>query len=252
MMLNAGLSLQSVTSDSLSTQPKPGNRQAQPQPARYNGAMSQLMVNEIFRSLQGEGTRAGLPCTFVRLAGCNLRCAWCDTTYAYDEGTAMELRQVLARVAELGCRRVEVTGGEPLIQAATPELLRALCDGGYETLLETNGSCDIGDVDPRVVRIVDIKCPSSGESGKMHRPNLARLAPGDELKFVLAGRADFDFAREVLERHKLIGRCAVIFSPVAGQLAPATLAAWILEGRLDVRLGLQLHKILWPQIDRGV
>lgn len=211
-----------------------------------------LKVNEIFRSLQGEGTRTGLPCSFVRLTGCNLRCAWCDTAYAWDEGADLPLADVLSRVKNLGCPRVEVTGGEPLGQPACLELLAALCDAGDEVLLETNGAVDISQVDPRVVRIVDVKCPSSGQSHKVHWPNMQALRPTDEVKFVLADRPDFDFAAGVLRTHNLLHKCPVIFSPVAGRLDPAELAAWILESRLDVRLGLQLHKILWPHTDRGV
>lgn len=213
---------------------------------------STLNVCETFRSIQGEGTRAGMPCSFVRLAGCNLRCAWCDTRYAYDQGKPMPVDDVLTAVADLGCRRVEVTGGEPLVQEATYELLHRLCKAGCETLLETNGSLDIADVDERVVRIVDVKCPSSGEAAANRWTNLAHLHRRDEVKFVLAGRQDFEFAREVLKEHRLPDRCAVIFSPVHGMLTAGTLAEWLLADHLDVRLGLQLHKIIWPGRDRGV
>lgn len=216
-----------------------------------------LKVNEIFRSIQGEGTRAGLPCTLVRLSGCNLRCRWCDTAYAWDAGEEMTLSQVLHRVSDLGCMRVELTGGEPLLQPAATELLHALCRQGYETLLETNGSADISAVDPRVVRIVDVKCPSSGESERNCWDNLAKLTARDEVKFVLADRADYEYARRIVRDYGLADRCAVIFSPVGVSGAkfsnfPATLADWILADKLDVRLGLQLHKILWPGESRGV
>lgn len=211
-----------------------------------------LKINEIFTSLQGEGTRTGLPCTLVRLAGCNLRCAWCDTAYAWDEGTAMTLKDILHRVDLQGCRRVEVTGGEPLMQDGAAALLAALCDRGCETLLETNGSLDITRLDRRVVRIVDVKCPSSGHCHANRWEDLADLRPADEVKFVLAGRGDYEYARSAVTEHSLLGRCPVIFSPVAGQLAPATLAEWILADRLDVRLGLQLHKIIWPDKASGV
>jgi 7-carboxy-7-deazaguanine synthase len=216
-----------------------------------------LIVNELFLSIQGEGTRAGLPCTLVRLTGCNLRCRWCDTPYARQEGAEMDLEDILRRVGELGCPRVEVTGGEPLLQPAALDLLSRLCEAGYQTLLETNGSLDVSPVDPRVVRIVDVKCPSSGESSMNRWENLRLLNGRDEVKFVLADRADYEFARKVLAEHNLLGRCAVIFSPVGGgapggELPPAQLAEWILADRLDVRLGLQLHKILWPGRDRGV
>jgi 7-carboxy-7-deazaguanine synthase len=211
-----------------------------------------LQVCEIFRSIQGEGTRAGLPCTLVRLAGCNLRCQWCDSTYAFDGGTEMAVADILGRVDELGCQRVEVTGGEPLLQPAAPALLAELCDGGHETLLETNGSLDITTVDPRVVRIVDFKCPSSGFASANRYENAAHLTGRDEVKFVIADRRDFDFARDRTTALGLMERCEVIFSPVAGRLSPARLAKWILETNMDVRLGLQLHKIIWPGRERGV
>ena len=211
-----------------------------------------LKVNEIFLSLQGEGTRTGLPCSFVRLAGCNLRCKWCDTAYAWTDGQEMSVQNVLHRLEELACPRVEVTGGEPMIQPLTVELLRRLVEGGYETLLETNGSLDLAPVDGRVVKIVDFKCPSSGQAESFLRSNIDLLTPRDEVKFVLAGSEDFDFAVDVIRRHDLCARCAVILSPVLGRLAPANLAAWILAEKLDVRLGLQLHKIIWPDKDRGV
>jgi len=211
-----------------------------------------LTVCEIFRSIQGEGTRAGLACGFVRLAGCNLRCAWCDTSYAWEGGREMAVDDVLAEVAELAVPRVEVTGGEPLIQPAAFELLRRLCDAGFETLLETNGSQDISAVDPRVVRVVDLKCPSSGHADANRWANVPHLTARDEVKFVLADRADYDFARAAAAEHTLGKRCAVVFQPVHGRLAPATLAEWILADRLDVRLGIQLHKLLWPGRERGV
>ena len=211
-----------------------------------------LTVSEIFRSIQGEGTRAGLPCVLVRLAGCNLNCAWCDTPEARGGGRGRSIDDVLACVAGLKCPRVEVTGGEPLAQDATPELLRRLCEAGYETLLETNGSLDAAAVDPRVVRIVDVKCPSSGESHTTHWANLEQLTGRDEVKFVLGDRADYEFARDVVAGHGLAGKCPVIFSPVHGVLEPAALAEWILADDLDVRVGLQLHKMIWPDRAEGV
>ncbi len=214
--------------------------------------MSDLIVNEIFLSIQGEGTRAGRPCSFVRLAGCNLRCNWCDTTYSYEEGSAMSVEAVLARISELGCPMVEVTGGEPLLQPATPPLLASLCDAGYQVLLETNGSTDLRLADRRVVRIMDVKCPSSGEDGRNRWENIDELTPNDEVKFVIADRRDFDYAAEVVGRYRLCDKCPAIFSPVLSGLAPADLAAWILESKLDVHLGLQLHKFIWPDKDRGV
>jgi len=210
-----------------------------------------LIVNEIFRSLQGEASRAGLPCAFVRLSGCNLRCEWCDTKYAWEDGEEMSLDDVLARVCDLGCRRVEVTGGEPLYQPNAPALIHRLCDAGYETIVETNGSLDISVVDRRASRIVDFKCPSSGSAAETLWDNVAHLAARDEVKFVLADRADYEFARAKLDEHGLLARCPVIFSPVHGRLAPTGLAEWILADGLDVRLGLQLHKIIWPDRERA-
>ena len=211
-----------------------------------------LTVNEIFLSIQGEGTRAGRRCAFVRLTGCNLRCSWCDTRYAWSEGKEMSLDAVLEQVVKLACPLVEVTGGEPLAQASTPALLERLCESGYETLLETNGSLDISAVDARVVRIVDFKCPSSGRQDANRWPNADLLTPRDEVKFVLADRRDYDFARDAIQRHGLAKRCEVIFSPVLDRLPPAKLAQWIIADRLPVRLGLQLHKFIWPDKDRGV
>ncbi len=207
-----------------------------------------LAICEIFRSLQGEAGRVGLPCAFVRLAGCNLDCAWCDTRYARDTaaGRKMAVAEALAAVETLAPpRRCQVTGGEPLLQPACGELLTALCDAGWETLLETNGSLDVAGVDARVARIVDVKCPASGQADATHWPNLAVLTPRDEVKFVLADRADYDYALAVLADHNLTARCGVVFSPAHGHLDPAALADWILADGVDVRLGLQLHRLLW-------
>ena len=211
-----------------------------------------LTVNEIYLSVQGEGSRAGLPCVLVRLTGCNLNCAWCDTPQSRTEGRKMTIGEVLRRVAELNCRRVEVTGGEPLCQASSLQLLSRLCDAGHETLLETNGSLDIAAVDSRVIRIVDFKCPSSGESALNHWPNVEHLRGSDEVKFVIADRKDYEFARHAVLRRNLVAKCAVIFSPVGGLMDPGELAKWILDDGLDVRVGLQLHRIIWPDKDRGV
>lgn len=218
---------------------------AQPPLSSYSKCMDEVLsVNEIFLSLQGEGTRAGLPCAFVRLAGCNLRCRWCDTQYAWAPGQNMPLSAVLRQVADLDCRRVEVTGGEPMAQAATPGLLSRLCNAGFETLLETNGSLDLSRVDARVVKIVDVKCPSSGHGDSFLPANLELLLDHDEVKFVLADRADFDYAAAFISRHASLAKCERIFSPVVGSLEPATLVKWILDAKLDVRLGMQLHKII--------
>jgi 7-carboxy-7-deazaguanine synthase len=215
--------------------------------------MSTMRVSEIILSIQGESSRAGLPCVLVRLAGCNLRCSWCDTQHAQDPqaGQPMTREEILAKVRTLNCPRVELTGGEPLLQDGAFDLLRALCDAGYETLLETNGSVDVANVDERVRRIVDVKCPSSGHVEANLWENLGALTDRDEVKFVIASRADYDFAKKVLNEHSLTDKCAVFFSPVWETLPASTLAEWILADRLDVRLGMQLHKILWPKENRG-
>jgi 7-carboxy-7-deazaguanine synthase len=204
-----------------------------------------LRVSEIFHSLQGESTRVGLPTVFVRLSGCPLRCVWCDTTHAFASGEPLSVRQVLAQVASYSCHTVCVTGGEPLAQKICLQLLTALCDAGYSVSLETSGALDISDVDSRVSRIVDIKAPDSGEEAKNRWSNLDLLTPRDEIKLVLASAADYRWAVEQLRQHSLDRLCPVLFSPVAGRLAPADLAAWILRDRLPVRFQLQLHKILW-------
>ena len=211
-----------------------------------------LRVNEIFHSIQGESTFAGRPCAFVRLTGCQMRCAWCDTEYAFHEGSWMTVDEILERVAAYDCPLVEVTGGEPLLQPAVHPLMTALCDAGHEVLLETGGGLDISAVDPRVRRIVDVKCPGSGEAANNRWENLDGLRPSDEVKFVVADRADYDWAKEVIERRALAGRCPVHVSPVHGRVDLAALAGWILEDRLPVRLSLQLHKLVWNPSARGV
>jgi 7-carboxy-7-deazaguanine synthase len=210
-----------------------------------------LRVSEIFFSLQGESTFAGLPCVFVRLAGCNLDCFYCDTRYAREGGETLSRATILNRVEEYPCRLVEITGGEPLLQAETPALVVDLADRGWEVLVETNGSLDISVLDPRVVRVMDLKCPSSGETEKMRWDNLTHLTPRDEVKFVVAGREDYLWAKGVVEERLPAGP-AVLFSPAAGSIPPADLAAWILEDGLAVRLQLQLQKIIWPEEERGV
>lgn len=208
-------------------------------------ADERLRVSEIFYSLQGESTFAGLPCVFVRLTGCQMRCRWCDTEYAFYGGAWRTREEVLAEVAGYGCSLVEVTGGEPLLQPGVLPLMSALADQGYQVLLETGGGLDISPVDPRVRRIVDVKCPGSGEVAANRWENLALLRPTDEVKLVIADREDYLWAREVLSEHRLAERCPVLFSAVAGELAPAELAAWVLADRLPVRLQIQLHKLLW-------
>lgn len=204
-----------------------------------------LRISEIFFSLQGEASRVGLPTVFVRLTGCPLRCTWCDTTYAFTGGQTMELAEILARIASYPTRQVCVTGGEPLAQKACLDLLKALCDGGYDVSLETSGALDISGVDERVSRIMDLKAPGSGEVERNRWENLDCLGPRDELKIIIASRADYDWARARIAEHDLSRRCAVLLSPAQGQIEPADLAAWILEDGLPVRFQMQLHKLLW-------
>ncbi len=212
-----------------------------------------LTINEIFHSIQGESTHSGRPCVFVRLTACDLRCTWCDTPYAFAEGQKMSLDAVLARVDSFGCDLVELTGGEPLLQKDVYFLMQRLLDAGRTVMVETGGHLSIADVPAPVIRIVDVKCPGSGESARNHWENLSLLAPHDEVKFVIRDRADYEFAREVVAEHDLTARtAAVLFSPVHGVLPSRDLAAWILEDRLRVRLQLQTHKYIWGADVRGV
>jgi len=204
-----------------------------------------LRVSEIFYSLQGEASRVGLPTVFVRLTGCPLRCSWCDTTHAFNGGARMSLDAILDRVAEFGTRHVCVTGGEPLAQVACLMLLTALCDAGYDVSLETSGALDVSGVDPRVSRIVDLKTPSSGETEKNLWPNLVCLTAADEIKFVVADRQDYEWARQVIRDNRLEEICPLLVSPVQGAIDPQMLAEWVLADRLPVRFQLQLHKLLW-------
>lgn len=204
-----------------------------------------LRVNEIFFSLQGEASRIGLPTVFIRLTGCPLRCRWCDSVYAFNGGEEMSLAAVLAAVRRYPARQVCVTGGEPLAQKACPELLTALCDAGFEVSLETSGALAIAGIDPRVARIMDLKAPDSGESEKNRWENLAVLNPRDEIKFVLASRADYDWAAAVIRERQLDTLCPVLMSPAQDSLDARTLAEWILADGLPVRFQLQLHKLLW-------
>jgi 7-carboxy-7-deazaguanine synthase len=212
-----------------------------------------LTVNEIFHSIQGESTHAGRPCVFVRLTACDLRCSWCDTPYAFHEGQKMSLDEVLSRVREYGCDVVEITGGEPLLQKEVYPLMQRLLDEGRTVMLETGGHLSVDRVPDAVIRVIDVKCPGSGESDKTHWPNLHQLRPTDEVKFVIKDRADYDYARDLVTRHDLSARCAAVhFSPVHGVLDPKALAAWVLEDRLTVRVQLQLHKYIWDATTRGV
>ncbi len=214
--------------------------------------MSKLVINEIFHSIQGESTLAGRPCVFVRLTACDLRCSWCDTEYAFYEGTKREVEDVVAEVLRFHCDLVELTGGEPLLQPAVHELAEALLARGKTVMIETGGHRDISVLDARVRRIVDVKTPSSGEAERMLWSNLEGLRDGDEVKFVIQDRADFDYSVDVVRRHDLEGRVPLLFSPVHGRLEPAELARWILESGVNARLQLQLHKLLWPHAMRGV
>lgn len=220
--------------------------------ARPLPAAERVKVNEIFYSLQGESTFAGRPCVLVRLTGCQMRCVWCDSEHSFYEGRWMSLAEVVAEVERYGCPLVELTGGEPLLQPGARPLLTLLADRGYQVLLETGGGLTLAGIDPRVHRIVDVKCPASGEAANNHFENLDLLGPRDELKFVLACEEDYLWARELLAARGLAERVPVHFSPVWGSLDPQMLATWVLRDRLPVRVQLQLHKLLWGAEARGV
>ncbi|MGH8041278.1 MAG: 7-carboxy-7-deazaguanine synthase QueE [Rudaea sp.] len=206
-----------------------------------------LRVTEIFHSLQGEARDAGRPTVFVRLTGCPLRCVWCDTEYAFAGGQWLVIDDIVEEVAKYRTQHVCVTGGEPLAQKRCLDLLKLLCDAGLSVSLETSGALDVSDVDPRVSRVMDLKAPGSGESARNLWSNLTALTAHDQIKFVLADRADYDWARAMLHEHALMQRCDILFSPVWGKLAPRDLAEWILADRLPVRMQVQLHKILWGE-----
>ena len=215
-------------------------------------AAGTLVIHEIYRSLQGESTFAGLPCVFARLTACHLRCVYCDTPHAFNQGETMSVDDVVARTLALGDDLVEITGGEPLLQLEVYPLMSRLADAGKTVLLETSGAVDTSAVDPRVHVILDLKTPGSGEVEANVWSNLKRLRPTDELKFVLCNRADFDWAVNVVREHRLTERCPVLFSAAFGQVSPTELAGWILESHLPIRLQLQQHKILWDPNARGV
>jgi 7-carboxy-7-deazaguanine synthase len=209
---------------------------------------SRLKISEIFFSLQGEASRVGLPTVFIRLTGCPLRCVYCDTDYAFQGGEWLSIAAILAQVQAYPTRHVTVTGGEPLAQKACHELLAALCDAGCDVSLETSGALDIGGVDARVARIVDLKTPASGEVERNCWSNLRLLTPRDEVKFVLASEDDFVWAKKILLEQRIYQRCPVLFSPVWGQVSPTELAQWILRDGLPVRMQIQLHKLLWQEV----
>ena len=212
-----------------------------------------LLVNEIFYSIQGESIYSGRPCVFVRLTGCNLRCTYCDTRYAYEEGENMEIAQIMHSVSGYKCQLIEITGGEPLFQNETPLLVSRLLDQGYSVMMETNGSLDIGRVDRRCIRVLDMKCPSSNESKNNNLENLKQLQSKDQIKFVIGNHEDYAYAKNLISSH-----CPdfpgdrVLFSPVYGKMPPADLADWILKDHLNVRLHLQIHKYIWPDREKGI
>jgi 7-carboxy-7-deazaguanine synthase len=212
-----------------------------------------LVVNEIFYSVQGESTHVGRPCAFVRLTACNLRCNYCDTEYAFYEGRRMAVAEVAAQIAAYRCPLVEITGGEPLLQQGVYPLCAALLDAGMQVMIETAGAADVSRLDPRVIKIMDLKCPGSGEAERNRWSNLNHLSARDEVKFVISDRADYEWTRAVIAEHALARRVnAVLLSPAFGRIDPATLAAWMLEDRLPARLQLQIHKYIWSPTARGV
>ena len=211
-----------------------------------------LKVNEIYYSVQGESTKAGLPCVFIRLTFCNLRCTYCDTEYAFYDGVDMELSDIISKVKEYGCKLVELTGGEPLVQKESFQLMSILCDEGFEVMLETSGSLSTKEVDERVKVILDFKCPSSGMVKKNFYENVNYLKPIDEVKFVIGSREDFEWSRDLIAQYSLDKKCEVLFSIVFGRLSAEELVNWILEEKLNVRFQLQMHKVIWEPMKRGV
>ena len=212
-----------------------------------NASGSRLRITEIFCSLQGESRTTGWPTTFIRLTGCPLRCGYCDTAYAFKGGEWLSLKEILQQVDDIGVSHVTVTGGEPLAQKASLELLAALCDRDYKVSLETSGALDISGVDPRVARVVDVKTPGSLEQEKNLWENLHDLKPSDQLKFVICDRDDYEWSKQLMDKHHLQQRCEVLFSPAYGELTATQLADWIVEDRLPVRFQIQLHKLLWGE-----
>jgi 7-carboxy-7-deazaguanine synthase len=211
-----------------------------------------LRVNEIFKSIQGESTYAGIPCIFVRLTGCNLRCSYCDTAYAYDEGLVISLSEIIERVKRYECRNVCITGGEPLLQENINKMINLLKKNHFNVYIETNGSQNIDILPKGIVRIVDIKCPGSGMEHETDWQNIERLKRKDEVKFIISSKRDYEWAKEITKKYKIVDRTTVLFGLAHGKLKPKTLAGWILKDGLDVRLQLQLHKIVWPDKTRCV
>jgi 7-carboxy-7-deazaguanine synthase len=211
-----------------------------------------LKINEIYFSIQGESTYAGLPCVFVRLTYCNLRCSYCDTEYAFYEGKDMSIEEIISEVKKYKCDLVEITGGEPLIQEEVLPLMTQLAELNYKVLIETGGSLSIENIDPRVSVIMDLKCPSSKMMKKNKYDNLEFIKPNDEIKFVLGTREDYDWAREMIEKYQLLGRCEILFSVVFGNLKPVEVVNWMIEDSLKVRFQLQMHKFIWNPVEKGV
>lgn len=211
-----------------------------------------MRITEIFHSIQGESTYSGLPCVFVRTTGCNLRCVWCDTAYAFHGGQEMRLDEILAQVRGYHCKLVELTGGEPMLQKETPELARQLLHEGFTVLIETSGSLDLSPLDKRVIKIMDLKCPGSGEAERNYWPNLDILQPHDQIKFVIKDRRDYDWAVGIIRAHHLEERFPLLFSPVFNVMDYRQLAEWLLADRINARFQLQLHKHIWPPDMRGV
>jgi len=211
-----------------------------------------LKVNEIYHSIQGESSKSGLPCVFVRLTYCNLRCTYCDTEYAFYDGEDKSIEEILNEVKKYNCKLVEVTGGEPLVQKETLELMKRLCDEGFDVMLETGGSLTIKDIDERVLIIMDLKCPSSKMEKKNLYENINFLKPADELKFVIGNREDYDWSKEIISKYYLKNKSKILFSVVFGELEPVALVNWIIEDKLDVRFQLQMHKYIWHPETKGV
>ena len=211
-----------------------------------------LKVNEIYHSIQGESSKSGLPCVFVRLTYCNLRCTYCDTEYAFYEGEDKTIREIINEVKKYNCKLVEITGGEPLVQDESLELMKRLCDEGFEVMLETGGSLPIKDIDDRVLIIMDLKCPSSKMEKKNLYENISFLKPADELKFVIGNREDYDWSKKIISEYDLKDKSKILFSVVFGELEPVSLVNWIIEDKLDVRYQLQMHKYIWHPEEKGV
>ncbi len=211
-----------------------------------------LKVNEIYYSIQGESTKAGLPCIFIRLTYCNLRCKYCDTEYAFFEGKDLTINEILDEVKKFECNLIEITGGEPLVQLESIDLMKTLCNNGYDVLLETGGSLPIKYIDPRVKIIMDLKCPSSGMLKKNNYENINYIKTEDEIKFVIGSREDYEWSREIINNYRLNNKCSVLFSVVFGELEPVKLVEWILADKLNVRFQLQMHKIIWEPTAKGV